>query len=73
MRYWEIFAEPDGVLIVERKGGYWEFIPNRAQGRPKRGACREMKVPPGDPPQHMPKSPLDLFPPNIDITQLAVV
>ena len=73
MRYWEIFAELDGALIVERKGGYWEFVPNSNPGRPKRGTCRAAAVPPGDPQQKLPKSPLDLFPPNIDITRLVVV
>ena len=56
MSVWHIFAD-EGGLIVERHGGYWEFIPNGKVGRP-----RKVKEPP-----KQPKKLSDILPSNIII------
>ena len=35
-RYWVMFADETGGLMVERHGGQWVFIPNKSPGRPRR-------------------------------------
>lgn len=34
-RWWELFADAEGALMVEHHGGRWAFVPSRL-GRPAR-------------------------------------
>jgi hypothetical protein len=34
-RWWEIFADEQGALIIEKHVHQWEFVPTRNPGRPR--------------------------------------
>ncbi len=66
--WWEIWAEPDGALIVERHRQGWRFEPSGKVGRPGLmvPVVKTMPLPAAE-------SPLDVLPEGIDIERLAVV
>jgi len=67
MKLWfEIFADSDGAIIVERyRGPGWVFVPNGPVGRPRKGLVKP------NPPH--PSDPRELLPPGIHIDRLTVI